>query len=37
MNVGDLYNLMYKYNFRKRDLKENYFEIGINYVRENKI
>ena len=30
-------NLMYIYNFRKRDLKENYFEIGINYVRENKI
>ena len=27
--------LMYIYNFRKRDLKENYFDIGINYVRTN--
>lgn len=30
-------NLMYIYNFRKKDLKENYFDIGINYVRINKI
>ena len=28
-------NLMYIYNFRKRDLKENYFDIGINYIRDN--
>lgn len=28
-------NLMYIYNFKKRDLKENYFDIGINYVRSN--
>ena len=28
-------NLMYIYNFKKRDLKENYFEIGINYIRIN--
>ena len=28
-------NLMYIYNFKKRDLKENYFDIGINYVRAN--
>ena len=28
-------NLMYIYNFKKRDLKENYFDIGINYVRTN--
>ena len=28
-------NLMYIYNFRKRDLKENYFDIGINYIRTN--
>ena len=28
-------NLMYIYNFRKRDLKENYFDIGVNYIRIN--
>ena len=28
-------NLMYIYNFKKRDLKEDYFNIGINYVRSN--
>lgn len=28
-------NLMYIYNFRKRNLKENYFDIGINYIRVN--
>ena len=28
-------NLMYIYNFRKRNLKENYFDIGINYIRTN--
>ena len=28
-------SLMYIYNFRKRDLKENYFDIGINYIRYN--
>ena len=28
-------NLMYIYNFKKRDLKENYFDIGINYIRIN--
>jgi len=28
-------SLMYIYNFRKKDLKENYFDIGINYIRTN--
>ena len=28
-------SLMYIYNFRKRDLKENYFDIGVNYIRDN--
>jgi len=28
-------SLMYIYNFRKRDLKENYFDIGIHYIRDN--
>lgn len=28
-------NLMYIYNFRKRELKDNYFDIGINYIRYN--
>jgi len=28
-------NLMYIYNFKKRELKENYFDIGINYIRSN--
>ena len=28
-------SLMYIYNFRKRDLKENYFDIEINYIRDN--
>jgi len=28
-------SLMYIYNFKKRDLKENYFDIGVNYIREN--
>ena len=28
-------NLMYIYNFKKRDLKENYFDIGVNYIRNN--
>jgi len=28
-------NLMYIYNFRKKDLKENYFDIGINFIRTN--
>ena len=28
-------SLMYIYNFKKRDLKENYFDIGINYIRNN--
>ena len=28
-------NLMYIYNFRKRDLKENFFDIGINYLWSN--
>lgn len=28
-------SLMYIYNFKKRDLKENYFDIGINYIRIN--
>jgi len=26
---------MYIYNFRKKDLKENYFDIGINFIRTN--
>jgi len=26
-------NLMYIYNFKKRDLKENYYDIGINYIK----
>ncbi|MDO4963045.1 MAG: DUF3656 domain-containing protein [bacterium] len=29
------HNLMYIYNYQKRDLKENYFDIGINNVRIN--
>ena len=28
-------NLMYIYNYKGRNLKENYYEIGINYVRVN--
>lgn len=28
-------NLMYIYNFKKRDLKDNYFDIGVNYIRTN--
>ena len=26
---------MYIYNFKRRDLKDNYFDIGINSIREN--
>ena len=28
-------NLMYIYNFKKRNLTDNYFDIGINYIRTN--